>query len=66
MPALGLLLEYPIFESYNNRISSIKVDPSSPEYRPKIDFEVYRDKIERFKEENIFPKMRDVEHQTGM
>jgi tRNA pseudouridine38-40 synthase len=66
MPALGLMLEYPIFDSYNDRINAVKAGPSSPEYRPPIDFEVHRDKIEQFKNEYIFPKMRDVENQIGM
>lgn len=67
MPALGLLLEYPIFDTYNKRLGAASAKkPDDPEYRPEIDFEVYRDKIEQFKQEHIYPKMRDVEDQCGM
>lgn len=67
MPALGLMLEYPIFETYNKRIQNeSKKSPDDKDYRPPIDFEVHRQKIEQFKEEFIYPKMRDVEDRSGM
>ena len=52
MTALGLLLEYPIFESYSKRIAGVndKVQPSDPEYRPAIDFEVHRAQLDDFKQ----------------
>ena len=68
MPALGLLLEYPIFESYNKRIqeASDKLQPSDPDYRRPVDFEVYRDKIDAFKQEHIYSRMRAIEEQGGV
>lgn len=70
MPALGLLLEYPIFESYNKRIqeesSKLKLQPSDPDYRAPIDFEVYRDKIDAFKQEHIYERMRSIEDMGGV
>lgn len=68
MPSLGLLLEQPIFESYNNRISSIneRLEPSHPDYRPVIDFDLYRDIIEEFKESYIFHRMRTIEDRNAV
>ena len=43
MPALGLLLEYPIFQSYNKRIEQFTtLDPSNNDYRAAIDFEALK------------------------
>lgn len=68
MPALGLLLEYPIFESYSKRIAGVndKVEPSDPEYRPAIDFEVHRAQLDDFKQHHIYSKMRSIEDKFGM
>lgn len=68
MPALGLLLEYPIFESYNKRIASTNgnLQPTDPEYRPPIDFEVHREAIEQFKQEHIYSRMRTIESRSGL
>lgn len=68
MPALGLLLEYPIFDSYNKRIEATNsgLKPTDPEYRPLIDFEVYRETIEQFKQEHIYSRMRDIESRSGL
>ena len=68
MPALGLLLEYPIFESYNRRVAETngKLDISDPEHRDPVDFEVYREKIDAFKQEHIYSRMRSIEEQGGM
>ena len=68
MPALGLLLEYPIFESYNRRAASVsaKLDASDPDFRPGIDFEVHRAQLDAFKEMHIYSKMRSIEDQFGM
>ncbi|KAI0704057.1 tRNA pseudouridine synthase [Earliella scabrosa] len=68
MPALGLLLEYPIFESYSRRVNGVnaKLQPSDPEYRPPIDFEVHRTQLDGFKEHHIYSKMRSIEDQFGI
>ncbi|GJE90935.1 tRNA pseudouridine synthase [Phanerochaete sordida] len=68
MPALGLLLEYPIFDNYNKKIASSndKLKPDDPEYRMPIDFEVHREKIEQFKQDFIYSRMRSIESQSGL
>ncbi|KAK2463585.1 hypothetical protein APHAL10511_004336 [Amanita phalloides] len=68
MPSLGLLLEEPVFDSYNGRMAIIneKLHPSDPAYRPPIDFDLYRDRIEKFKDDFIYKNMREVEDQTGL
>jgi tRNA pseudouridine38-40 synthase len=68
MPALGLLLENPIFDSYNNKVASInqKLQPSDPEYRPPIDFEIHRETMEKFKQQYIYDNMRTTEDRDGM
>ena len=68
MPALGLLLEYPIFETYNKRVGvhNEKLDPSDVDYRPEIDFEVHRSAIDGFKQKYIYNNMRNAEDRSGM
>lgn len=69
MPALGLLLEYPIFESYNGRIAANNEklkDPSDADYRPDIDFEVHRRAIDDFKQKYIYDNMRNTEDRCGI
>jgi tRNA pseudouridine38-40 synthase len=68
MPSLGLLLERPIFDSYNAKVSIIneKVEPSHPDYRPAIDFEPYRETIEKFKQVHIYEQMRAIEDRDAM
>lgn len=68
MPALGLLLEYPIFESYNNKIEAVNAtaDPSSPHYRPLIEFDPLEERMEAFKEDFIYPRMRSIEDRDAM
>ncbi|KAG6329419.1 hypothetical protein ID866_9670 [Astraeus odoratus] len=68
MPALGLLLEYPIFETYNKRIatSNEKLDPSDADFRPEIDFEVHRSVIDEFKQKYIYDNMRNTEDRCGI
>lgn len=67
-PALGLLLEQPIFESYNRKATeaSANIDPSDPAYRPTIDFEPYQTEIAKFKEEHIHSRMRMQEDNEAM
>lgn len=70
MPALGLLLEYPIFGSYNQKVTTVnereKYDDSHVDYRSPIDFEQYRKTIDAFKQEFIYEDMRATEDRCGM
>jgi len=68
MPSLGLLLEEPLFDSYNQRMGVIneKLKPTDPEYRPLIDFDQYRDEIDAFKQKFIYTNMRQVEDRDGL
>ncbi|KAF8887314.1 pseudouridine synthase [Infundibulicybe gibba] len=68
MPSLGLLLEHPIFDSYNTRMESVNqhLQPTDTEYRPPIDFAAYKDEIEAFKETYIYRNMREVEDRDGL
>lgn len=58
-PALGLLLERPVFDVYNDKL----LQKTSKEDRIKIDFDVHKDKIETFKQEWIYSKIFDTEIQ---
>jgi tRNA pseudouridine38-40 synthase len=68
MPSLGLMLEHPVFDSYNAKVSKINenLQPCDPDYRPPIDFDLYQNTIELFKQEHIYTKMRAIEDQHGM
>ncbi|KAI0064005.1 pseudouridine synthase [Artomyces pyxidatus] len=63
MPSLGLLLEHPIFESYNRKVAGVngKLTPEDADFRPPIDFEIHQNKIDDFKQEQIYSRMRDIE-----
>lgn len=66
MPSLGLLLECPIFESYNTRVKNMngKLDPSHPDVRHPINFDSLKDRIEEFKDEQIYKRMRTSEEKS--
>jgi tRNA pseudouridine38-40 synthase len=68
MPSLGLLLEHPIFDSYNHKVLGIneKLQPTDPEYRPPIDFDIHRDTMKKFKQEHIYDNMRAIEDRDGV
>ncbi len=68
MPSLGLLLEHPIFDSYNRKVENVneKLSPEDVEFRPPIDFDVYREEIEKFKQTYIYDRMRDVEDRKAV
>ncbi|KAG8220964.1 hypothetical protein J3R82DRAFT_2469 [Butyriboletus roseoflavus] len=70
MPALGLLLEYPIFDSYNQKVTTVnereKYDGSHVDFRPPIDFEQYRERIDTFKQKFIYEDMRTTEDRYGI
>jgi tRNA pseudouridine38-40 synthase len=57
-PSLGLLLERPIFDSYNKRATdSLGKQP--------IDFDKFKDEMDRFKQEQIYERMyRDEEKEN--
>ncbi|GJJ13518.1 hypothetical protein Clacol_007772 [Clathrus columnatus] len=63
-PALGLLLERPLFESYNRKVKEANEKLSSsadPAYRSIIDFDPHQDMIEQFKQDQIYSRMRAQE-----
>jgi tRNA pseudouridine38-40 synthase len=69
MPALGLLLEHPVFDAYNRKITVANErirDPNDPEHRLPIDFGAHRETIEKFKNEHIFSRMRAIEEKQAM
>ncbi|KAJ7742877.1 pseudouridine synthase [Mycena metata] len=71
MPALGLLLEQPIFDSYNTKLAAANAKPLPPghtpmDFRPPIDFSAHREKIEAFKARYIYDNMRMVEERDGL
>ncbi|KAF4592998.1 tRNA pseudouridine synthase 1 [Pleurotus pulmonarius] len=69
MPSLGLLLEYPIFETYNSKVANEinkNLDPSHEGYRPPIDFEIYKEEIATFKQTHIYDNMRKIEDEFGI
>ncbi|KAJ7181015.1 pseudouridine synthase [Mycena filopes] len=68
MPALGLLLEQPIFDSYNTRVGHANVklpDAAHPDFRAPVDFNAHREKMEAFKQQYIYDNMRMVEERDG-
>jgi tRNA pseudouridine38-40 synthase len=68
MPSLGLLLEQPIFESYNRKVGNVNenLSPEDVEFRPLIDFDIYREEIEKFKQTHIYDRMRDAEDRKAV
>ncbi|TFK75003.1 pseudouridine synthase [Pluteus cervinus] len=68
MPSLGLLLEGPIYDSYNSKIAKVNetLQPTDAEYRPPIDFGIHAAAIEEFKQKHIYDNMRLVEDRNGL
>lgn len=66
MPALGLLLEHPVYNAYNNRHETKGMDPSNPDYRPAITFEKHGDKMDDFKQKHIHSILRELENDKGL
>ncbi|KAJ3976434.1 pseudouridine synthase [Lentinula raphanica] len=64
MPALGLLLEHPVFTGYNTRVTS--KSPSDPDYREPIDFDKYSEEMNTFKQRYIYDNMRSIEDRKGL
>lgn len=59
-PALGLLLERPIFRVYNEKMRSKAANEVE---RDEIDFDLYKEQIEEFKREWIYKKIFEAENQ---
>jgi tRNA pseudouridine38-40 synthase len=68
MPSLGLLLEHPIFESYNRKAASVSEDlsPEDADYRPLVDFDIHREAMEKFRQTYIYDQMREAEDRKAV
>jgi hypothetical protein len=69
MPALGLLLEHPLFDNYNRKVAGLNAalpGPDAPEWRAPLDFEAHRAAIDAFKQAFIYGSMRAIEDKTGL
>ncbi|KAF7370276.1 tRNA pseudouridine synthase 1 [Mycena sanguinolenta] len=68
MPALGLLLEEPLFDTYNSKVARAneKLTPENPDYRPPINFEAHREAMAAFKQTYVYDNMRLVEDRDGL
>lgn len=68
MPSLGLLLECPIFESYNARAEALnqqqRVAPGDDKWRGPLAFDKHAEKMLAFKEEFIYKRMRESEERV--
>ncbi|PQE21678.1 tRNA pseudouridine synthase a protein [Rutstroemia sp. NJR-2017a WRK4] len=53
-PSLGLLLEAPVFNNYNQNVAK-------PNERDSLDFENYREKMDEFKQREIYDRIFRVE-----
>lgn len=58
-PALGLLLDRPVFQLYNDRMDAI-------ENRSSIDFDLYAKEIKLFKKDYIYKEIFEQENQDQM
>ncbi|ESK97812.1 pseudouridylate synthase [Moniliophthora roreri MCA 2997] len=70
MPALGLLLEYPIFDVYNKKIAAanekLDDDPSDPNFRLPLNFDKYSEQMKDFRQKFIYDRMRSIEDRKGL
>ncbi|KAK0501386.1 pseudouridine synthase [Armillaria luteobubalina] len=68
VPALGLLLECPIYDVYNMNVIPVNqnLEPSDPSYRPPIDFAKQAEKMAEFKQKFIYTSMRGIEDRKGL
>ena len=68
MPSLGLLLEHPVFDSYNIRVREKNkgLKESDADFRPELDFTPYNDQIHQFKDEQIYSRMRASEDRVAV
>ncbi|CAO3595823.1 unnamed protein product [Absidia cylindrospora] len=58
-PALGLLLERPVFESYNNRLN----DKRQQKAHSRLEFDSCQDTIDEFKKKWVYSKMFEAERE---
>lgn len=58
-PSLGLLLESPVFESYNNMATS-------QHSRQPIDFTVHKEEMDAFREKMIYSKLFVEEEKSNV
>lgn len=68
MPALGLLLEHPVYNGYNAKITKLNetLDTSDPDYREPVEFEKYSKEMNAFKKQYIYDNMRGIEDRKGL
>ena len=69
MPALGLLLEYPVFDLYSKKLANANEklgDPSDPAWREPLSFEKYAEQMAAFKQKFIYDNMRSIEDRKGL
>lgn len=68
MPALGLLLEHPVYNGYNAKITKLNetLDASDPDYREPVEFEKYSKEMNAFKKQYIYDNMRGIEDRKGL
>ncbi|KAF5387333.1 hypothetical protein D9757_005790 [Collybiopsis confluens] len=68
MPALGLLLEHPIFHGYNTKIAKHNgtKPPSDSDYREPINFDNYAEEMNMFKQKYIYDNMQRIEDRKGL
>jgi tRNA pseudouridine38-40 synthase len=57
-PSLGLLLEYPLFEHYNEKLAK-------EHERAPLDFDKYKEQIDQFKQEFIYDKIFEQEQKEN-
>ncbi|KAH8829258.1 pseudouridine synthase [Flagelloscypha sp. PMI_526] len=68
-PALGLLLENPLFDSYNTRVQEFNANEvlqRMGETREILNWDQYSDQIHTFKEKQIYPVIRGIEERDGL
>ncbi|EJD34606.1 pseudouridine synthase [Auricularia subglabra TFB-10046 SS5] len=65
-PALGLLLEYPLFESYNTKIEATVHSSIESERREPIDFAPLSARMDEFKEAKIYSEIRAREAELNI
>ena len=53
---------------HNQRMATLNenLQPTDVDYRPVIDFDIHRERINTFKEEYIYSNMREVEDRDGL
>ncbi|KAG8873846.1 tRNA pseudouridine synthase 1 [Tulasnella sp. 331] len=75
-PALGLLLEQPVFQTYNEIVTrenaalllrpNLTPEDVAAKVRPPIEFEAHQQQIDAFKVRYIYERMREEEQEKSM